>query len=573
MTTLWGVLFFLGLAVVGKLIADVQFRKKKRQRIRRAWGRPMSWEEPEPEILEDISGYYQERRQLAAEGTPVVDNITWNDLDMDTVFQALNRTHSSVGEEKLYAMLREIGVKDEFLFRRGRWMAALETEEEARISLQVRLSRLGKSRFHSAYGFLFRPEHKCPAHGWIYMILAVMPVLCLALTAFSTLWLVGVVAFSIINGIVFYYTHSIWKAHEVAIRHLAAVLYCAGGLRKHRVRGMEDLTEELYTLCGVLKPISRWNGLFAMQGTGELAFITEYIRILFQLDMISLSRLTAFITQHQEQVARLYDLVGEVDACMAIASVRASLAGYVLPEFGMEKWVSVSEVVHPLLKNPVSNSLEWQDCLLLTGSNASGKSTFVKAVALNAIFAQSIFTCWAKAFALPRTQVMTSMALRDNIHGGESYFMIEIKSLRRILRALRQDVFTLCFVDEILRGTNTVERIASSASLLDELAEQNVLCMAATHDVELTRLLPKYRQYHFREEMTGEGMTFPYRLMKGPCNTRNAIRLLEQLEFPVELVHRAGDMAAYFDQSGKWALPQREEPSRFDTVDKEGPRA
>ncbi len=72
--------------------------------------------------------------------------------------------------------------------------------------------------------------------------------------------------------------------------------------------------------------------------------------------------------------------------------------------------------------------------MLITGSNASGKSTFVKAVALNAILAQSICTCWAETFSMPRAQVMSSMALRDDVQGGDSYFIVEIKSLKRLSR-------------------------------------------------------------------------------------------------------------------------------------------
>ncbi|NLW20639.1 MAG: hypothetical protein GXY84_04605 [Clostridiales bacterium] len=129
---------------------------------------------------------------------------------------------------------------------------------------------------------------------------------------------------------------------------------------------------------------------------------------------------------------------------------------------------------------------------------------------------------------------------------------MEIKSLRRILTATMQEPLVLCFIDEILRGTNTIERIASSTSLLRYLRSQPALCMAATHDIELTQLLPDYQQFHFREEMTNTGMTFPYRLMTGPSTTRNAIRLLAQLDFPDRVVAGADALAAGFANSGAW---------------------
>ncbi|MBE0600265.1 MAG: DNA mismatch repair protein MutS, partial [Firmicutes bacterium] len=90
---------------------------------------------------------------------------------------------------------------------------------------------------------------------------------------------------------------------------------------------------------------------------------------------------------------------------------------------------------------------------------------------------------------------------------------------------------------------NTVERIAASKALLRYTAMQNALCIAATHDIELTKLLPDYRQVHFREEITPQGMVFPYRLLEGVSDTRNAIRLLEQMGFPAEVIADADAMA------------------------------
>lgn len=214
--------------------------------------------------------------------------------------------------------------------------------------------------------------------------------------------------------------------------------------------------------------------------------------------------------------------------------------------------IIAKELVHPLLHTPVPNDMDWRENVLITGSNASGKSTFIKAVALNAILAQSICTCWAQSFSMPRTQVISSMAIRDHLQNGESYFIVEIRSLKRILAAIRNDKLTLCFIDEILRGTNTVERIASSSSLLKYLGGQNVMCMAATHDMELTQLLSEYRKIHFQEEITPQGMAFSYRFLEGISNTRNAIRLMEQSEFPSQIIASAYEKASVYDATGKW---------------------
>lgn len=92
------------------------------------------------------------------------------------------------------------------------------------------------------------------------------------------------------------------------------------------------------------------------------------------------------------------------------------------------------------------------------------------------------------------------MSLRDNLTNNESYYIVEIKSIKRILDSINDEIPTLCFVDEVLRGTNTIERIAASSHILKSLTDKNALCFAATHDIELTNILENiYSNYHLRK--------------------------------------------------------------------------
>ena len=207
--------------------------------------------------------------------------------------------------------------------------------------------------------------------------------------------------------------------------------------------------------------------------------------------------------------------------------------------------------MHP---RPVLNSIDAKRPVLLTGSNASGKSTFLKAAALCAILAQTIGFCPAEGYRGVHYRIRSSMALRDSLLNGESYFMVEIRSLKRIAD-LSSDGGrkVLCFVDEVLRGTNTTERIAASTEILRTLAKRGVLCFAATHDIELTRLLEdQYDNYHFEEELKDGDVVFSYELHPGRATTRNAIRLLESIGFDQEVTRRAAKRAEEFEKTGKW---------------------
>jgi len=146
------------------------------------------------------------------------------------------------------------------------------------------------------------------------------------------------------------------------------------------------------------------------------------------------------------------------------------------------------------------------------------------------------------------------MALRDDLENSESYYIVEIRSLQRILDKVKESkVPVLCFIDEVLRGTNTLERIASSSEILAYLAGKGAMCFAATHDIELTNMLKKYYvNYHFEEHVDEEDVLFDYRLREGAANTRNAIKLLNMIGYDKVITYNAEKQARDFLKSGLW---------------------
>jgi Mismatch repair ATPase (MutS family) len=146
------------------------------------------------------------------------------------------------------------------------------------------------------------------------------------------------------------------------------------------------------------------------------------------------------------------------------------------------------------------------------------------------------------------------MALRDNILSNESYFIVELKSLKRIIDVVNLGIPCLCIVDEVLRGTNTIERIAASSEVLTSLNSNNCICIAATHDIELTTILDdKYENYHFREEFTEDNnIAFNYTLYPGKSSTKNALKLLKIIGYDSSIVKRAQERSDKFISKGLW---------------------
>lgn len=482
-----------------------------------------------------------------------IDDMTWDDLDMDRVFALIDSCQSSAGEECLYTMLREPLFDAEPLLERERLIEHFSQNSRQRLDTQVCLHKLGKSDRGALASFCYRLSSKKVKHPNIYRLLAVLPLICACVIILNVTAGVCLLAAAIItNGVVYYKTNGMIDRELASVRYFSAMLWCAGRMvRSHALEAFavgESIRkgyEKFKKLGGKLSGIGQ-------QRVSDLDFLAEYFRIIFLSNIRNYNRIINMLEKNSEDFRRLYTDIGEVDAAIAVASFRKYLPFYCKPEFTERSLVNMTDVYHPLLSKPVPNSAELTGSII-SGSNASGKSTFIKSAAVNGILAQTIHTCAAKSFVTRPALVMTSMAVRDSLTGGESYFITEIKSLRRIIRMIPH-VFCACYIDEILKGTNTIERIAASASVLKFLSSMDCVRVVATHDIELTRMLAGYDNYHFGERITDSGVEFDYKINAGPSTTKNAIKLLEHMEFDERIVENAEELVRTFEQTQAWRV-------------------
>ncbi len=170
----------------------------------------------------------------------------------------------------------------------------------------------------------------------------------------------------------------------------------------------------------------------------------------------------------------------------------------------------------------------------------SGKSTFLRTLGVNAILAQSFYTCTAKKYVSSHFHVLTSIALTDDLIEGNSSYANEAKRLLAFIHASEGNNPVLCLIDEILRGTNTCERLAASKAILKHMSTRNMIVVAATHDIDIaTSLKNLFDNYHFKERIEHDGFHFDYVICPGIVTTTNAIRLLGFLRYPDEVLDEA----------------------------------
>lgn len=533
------------------------------------WGK-----EPCKERTEDgrvhLPGYFH-----AHPASFQIDDVTAGDLDLDGVYERLDYTQSAAGEEYLYWLLRTPAQNSGQEALREDQIRAMQERSDDRLLYQLALRRSVRCGKFSIYDHLSLLDGVKSRS----VISCLYPFVLLAVSAavmFSQVQ-TGIVLLFLaisINIGTYYRERNQVAPYLLSLRYVLSLLDSTDAIR--RVHTGDARTgnnhpsdadcfaqerRELGEIAGKLADFRR--GSFLMAGSSgqtsgnPLDILMDYIRILLHLDLIKFYSMIGQMARYREEIDRMITITGRIDTTISIACFRASLKTWCVPDFeeksGKNKFEAV-DLTHPLLRNPVPNSIQTDGYVLLTGSNASGKSTFLKAAALAAVMAQTLHTVCASAYRGEYYRIYSSMALRDNLSGGESYFIVEIRSLKRILDAGASEGATvLCFIDEVLRGTNTVERIAASSEILKSFQRRGILCFAATHDVELTRLLSgTYTNYHFEEQIENGDILFNYRLLAGPAGSRNAIRLLEAIGYDESIVRAAQNRAEHFLNTGVW---------------------
>ncbi len=489
-----------------------------------------------------------------------LDDITWNDLGMDELFMRMNYTLSASGEEYLYYTLRTLRQEEEDLLHLEEVVRYFDSHPDERVKVQLQMNKLGYTGKFSLYDYLDNLDYlgeRSNRKSLIQNILF-LPLIALLWVNFS-IGIMGLVMLMVYNITTYFKEKGEIDPYITSFAYIMRLLDVCDELEKIKLPVCGKEQERLRMHRKEMQAMRR-NSFWVMDpGRGQasgniLEAILDYVRMVFHVDLLKFNNMLKHLRNHIENVDALIGTVGYLETAIAIGIFRNSLTeGYCLPEFADKNGLCMENGYHPLIVRPVKNGIHAEQGVLLTGSNASGKSTFLKTVAINAVFAQTIHTCMADRFRSALYQVYSSMALRDDLGAGESYYIVEIKALKRILDAAKEGGRVLCFVDEVLRGTNTVERIAASTQILKSLRGENILCFAATHDIELTELLQKeYDNYHFSEEVRDGDVVFDYKLQSGKATTRNAIRLLELLGYDRKIIEKAYEQAEHFTDSGSW---------------------
>jgi hypothetical protein len=241
-----------------------------------------------------------------------------------------------------------------------------------------------------------------------------------------------------------------------------------------------------------------------------------------------------------ENVEDAFEVIADFEALISISVPAVNYPDWVYPVIADTKGytLTATNIAHPLIRsaNRVDNNYELNDAFsidIITGSNMAGKSTFLRTVGINTVLALAGAPVCASAMQVSVITMVSYMRIKDSLNESTSTFKAELDRLQMLLAAVENENKVFFLIDEMLRGTNSVDKYLGSKAVIEQLISKKGVGMVATHDLQIARLEDKYptyvRNFYFDIQVLNGEMLFDYKIKHGECKTFNASLLLRQI--------------------------------------------
>lgn len=471
------------------------------------------------------------------------------DLDIygkHSIFQLVNRTTTLYGRQTLAKWLN--GPTDnKTIVERQKAHSELKDKIELRQNFQ-------------AYGMLYKektnPEallewlndsHKVHVALFLKIALAILP---LATVTTIVMSLSSLIVYQIpmlicfINAgfllTVFKKLGDITKKTETGYKSLQVL--------KHHIELLENESfesEALKAIQNVLRTenskasefINQLHGILDnLQNRANLMYVV--FDVLLLLDIFWFIRIQNWRSKNQVNLLSWFEAIGEFEALSSIAGFSHLNPDYSLPELTETPYeLKAIKLGHPMIsaRSRVSNDFDFTGkggVCLITGSNMSGKSTFLRTVGVNCVLALMGAPVCSSAMTIGRLKVFTSMRSKDDLEEHVSSFYAELKRLKQLLEYIDGEIPILYMIDEVLKGTNSDDRHKGATALIKQLNNADAFGFVSTHDIELgniTNQLQHVKNYSFNSVIDGDEIIFDYTLTDGICKSFNATKLMQNM--------------------------------------------
>ncbi len=479
------------------------------------------------------------------------------DLDLfgdDSLYQYLNRATSQQGQQLLATRLMSPLTKQE-----------VETEAEAvkeltgNIEFRQRLSAVGKANSLTAAAetnTLKWLTTDMPYGQQHWSLLAkVYP---LFPFTFLFLYIIDVVpagVFYLLIFLCFLFAFSLSKKISPVYDLLSEMVNETGTFQQQlqTIESQSFSSRKMMAILSALKSnqgnsaaaeIKRLNGILNRFNVRLNTFAFYFVNTFLLWDLQQLLALNRWKQDNQDHIPHWFSSIAETEYSSSLATLAYNQPGWCFPVISDSFfYFEGSHIGHPLLPahSRVNNSFSLEGrgkTAIITGSNMGGKSTFLRSLGVNVVLALMGAPVCAHSMQLSCFRLMSSMRIADNLAENTSTFYAELKKLKTIIEAVNRQEEVFILLDEILRGTNSIDRHTGSAALVKQFIHQHAVAVIATHDVELAKLESEFPgaifNYHFDVQAEGSELYFDYKLKNGICRSMNASILMKNIGIELE---------------------------------------
>lgn len=538
----------LGVVIIILVLLVIHYLNKRRtknklEQIRSEWSKPKT-------DSFDFANIKRYADAVAESKFHRLTDQTIEDIDFYGVFAFIDRTTSKVGQQFLFRKVIEPTKNNEN--KSERLIELFGKEKGLREQIQLELLKLGHNDAYYISSLLTGELLKKPK--WFkLLVIDIVIVASLIILSFKFPVLLIILIIPITLNVFLHY----WNKGNAfqfirSFPQLNLLIYVSKVLTK-KVELLSDKSvkasiSELNSFQRKISLIKFDNGNGIQSELSMLAtYLLELIKAIFLVEVFILYKVTKDLEAKRSSLITLFNYVGNIDSSISIASLRAGAKKTCQPILvSVKKEVVVKNMYHPLIENCVENNLKLSGkSILITGSNMSGKSTFLRTLALNSILAQTIYTCFADEYISPILKQFSSIRIDDNLFQGKSYYFQEVNVMASLLAQADLSHQNLFVLDEVFKGTNTIERISAAKAILSYLNRKDNIVVVSTHDIELADMLDhEYDLYHFTETVENNELHFDHRIKAGQLRTRNAIKILELSNYPTDVTNEARQISS-----------------------------
>ncbi|HVW59002.1 MAG TPA: hypothetical protein VHC48_03170, partial [Puia sp.] len=486
------------------------------------------------------------------DGKDHLDSYSYlDDLDIfgpHSLFHLLNRTTTSHGKARLSSLLRTPLLDNVGILRQQQAIRVLTLQPDKRQLLTAKglLAEEKEGNLHSLTSWLSSPSRlygrkMLTLLRWLLVAYNLFAIGVYLATDLYAPLLIGVsISWTVTGSFLRYISeqHLLISKKQAILDQYAAVLAVFNTID---TRDSALLQEEQTRTSKAHRAIRRLSQLASFFDQRLNVLVNIFLNSFLLYDLHVMAGLEKWKETYKANFHGWIDAVGNIESLNSLASLAFNNPEftYPVPVQGQSLFVSATQLAHPLIPaaERVANDCaigKDQQLILVTGSNMSGKTTFLRTAGVNLLLAQCGAPVCAGEFSFTPMQLLTSLRVSDSLQEHTSYFMAELKKLQRIIHHLQEGTPSLVLIDEILRGTNSEDKTYGSEQFIRKLLQYPCLSFFATHDLSLGSLekeLPGLvSNYCFESNISGDELHFDYRLRQGIARNRNASFLMKKMD-------------------------------------------